>query len=156
LRYEELREILAKWLAGCHATGSDASGQPASNESLEKPADNLIDSRALDSIRSLQREGAPDILHKIIGVFLESTPNLLGELQHAIETGSGEDVYRLSHTLKSSSATVGAMQISAICREIETLARAGDLSEVAGQFQMLQTVYPQTELALAKILREVA
>jgi len=42
-----------------------------------------------------------------------------------------EALQRAAHTLKSNGASIGAARLSANCREIERLARAGDLSAAA-------------------------
>jgi HPt (histidine-containing phosphotransfer) domain-containing protein len=44
-----------------------------------------------------------------------------------METGDAESLRRAAHTLKSSSANVGATCLSEICREIEGKSRDGNL-----------------------------
>jgi len=47
-----------------------------------------------------------------------------------LDVGDADSLRRAAHTLKSTSATVGAMLLSAHCLEIERLARSKMLDEV--------------------------
>jgi HPt (histidine-containing phosphotransfer) domain-containing protein len=53
------------------------------------------------------------------------------------------------HSLKSSSANVGAMRVSALARTAEKLARAGDLAAVQSAFAEVETAFEQARKALA-------
>jgi len=48
-----------------------------------------------------------------------------------LETGDAETFTRQAHTLKSSSANLGAMKISALAKEMETAGRAGKMAQMA-------------------------
>jgi PAS domain S-box-containing protein len=82
-----------------------------------------IDRSALDKLRGLQMQGAPDVVTSIIDIYLANSSTLFGDLQQALGSGDSAVLRRTSHTLKSSSANVGAMSLSDMCRELESLAR---------------------------------
>ncbi|RQR62792.1 sensor histidine kinase [Burkholderia sp. Bp9126] len=99
------------------------------------PADddaNVIDRKALDALRALQRPGRPDVLTRIIDQFDLDAPRLIAGMHAAVAAGDADALKLASHTLKSSSANVGAHVLSARCREIEQLARAADVAAAAG------------------------
>ena len=52
------------------------------------------------------------------------------------------------HSLKSSSANVGAMHLSELAREAERLARDGDLAAATAAFHAVQTAFSAAEAAL--------
>ncbi|HAR96598.1 MAG TPA: histidine kinase, partial [Deltaproteobacteria bacterium] len=92
------------------------------------PIEGSVDWSVLDRLRGLQMEGAPDVVASIINIYLVNSPTLLGQAQQALTTGDSETLRRASHTLKSSSANVGALMLSEMCRDLETLARANALA----------------------------
>lgn len=93
---------------------------------------NVIDRKALDALRALQRPGRPDILTRIIDQFVLDAPRLIGDMHAAVAAGNADALRLAAHTLKSSSANVGAHVLSARCKEIEQRARAGDVAAAAG------------------------
>jgi two-component system sensor histidine kinase/response regulator len=80
-----------------------------------------IDPKALDSIRALQREGSPDVVSKVINIYLKESPKFLQSLREAVPAGNGEAMKKAAHTLKSTSANVGAVELAKLCKEIENL-----------------------------------
>jgi CheY-like chemotaxis protein len=82
-----------------------------------------IDVRALDNIRELQKPGAPDLLERIVALYLNDVPKLVQSMREAIAAGDGTALQRAAHTLKSSSATLGALQLAKLCNEIEVQTR---------------------------------
>ncbi len=59
----------------------------------------------------------------LLGVFLESTKDLLISLQTSIENNDYENIARASHSIKGSAANLTLMDISEIAKELETSAR---------------------------------
>jgi HPt (histidine-containing phosphotransfer) domain-containing protein len=79
-----------------------------------------IDPQALSAIRALQTEEQPDLLKNVIAIYLEETPLLLHELEQAVKAGNRTKIRRLAHTLKSSSANLGAAGLAELCRKLES------------------------------------
>ena len=83
----------------------------------------VLDLRLIDSIRSLNSEGRPDLLAELVGIFSETTPALLGSLDDCIVAGNAPMVQRVAHRLKGASGNVGARYMSRLCSELESLVR---------------------------------
>jgi CheY-like chemotaxis protein len=115
-------------------------------ESREDAPATEIDGKALEEIRALQRSGTPDLLEKIVERYLKDASRLLQSMREAIATANGDVLRRGAHTLKSSSATLGAFRLAQHCREMESRARAGRLAD-AGQWLNLI----ENELALVRV-----
>ena len=64
----------------------------------------------------------------LIKDFLEDGTELLQSIRSAQEVGDATELERAAHTLKSSSATFGALAASDICKEIEELGHRGELN----------------------------
>lgn len=86
-----------------------------------------IDSRAIEAIRALQRPGKPDLLARVVTLFDGDGPRLVEAMETALEEGDIDRLRDAAHTLKSSSAQLGAQALSARCRELEHAAREGNL-----------------------------
>lgn len=83
----------------------------------------FIDHHALRAISSLQRPGKPDLLVRVIDVFKTESPKAIASMQTGLESSDLTAVRNAAHTLKSSSAYVGAKSFSALCRDLEVAAR---------------------------------
>ena len=88
------------------------------------PSAAVLDQRALTKLLDMIG-GEETSLAELIDSFLGETPALLDALQTARACGNAEGMRRAAHTLKSSSADFGALELSALFREIETRARDG-------------------------------
>ena len=86
-----------------------------------------FDKSALDSIKALQRPGKPDILGKIINMYLEKTPSLISDIEDGIAANDAAKVKMAAHTLKSSSAYLGATTLADLCNKLEYKAANDDL-----------------------------
>jgi CheY-like chemotaxis protein len=114
-----------------------------------------LDERALDQIRALQQPGAPNLLGKIIGLYLDSSAGLLQQIREAIAGEDGEALWWAAHSLKSSSANVGATELAAACKELEQRGRERQLADSADLLQALETHYGRAREALTLELRSV-
>jgi HPt (histidine-containing phosphotransfer) domain-containing protein len=79
----------------------------------------VIDTDAFERFRALERRGAKGFLSRMINIYLEDSPQSLQDIKKAIEHGSADTVRRAAHKLKSSSADLGAVSLSALCAELE-------------------------------------
>jgi len=111
----------------------------------------------LDIIRDMEDEDDPNMLADIIGLYLDMAPELLQVMQTAIAHKDAEPLRIAAHTLKSSSANVGARMLSDLCRELEELGRSGSLENAATKFSQLHHEYQRVDAALSdEIKRNVA
>jgi CheY-like chemotaxis protein/HPt (histidine-containing phosphotransfer) domain-containing protein len=108
----------------------------------------VLDPRALERLRATLGKQAARMLPELIERFYRDADRLLGQARQALEQGQAEDLRRVAHTLKSTSATFGAMALSAIARELEHLARDGMLGEAAGQIARAEAEFARAKTAL--------
>jgi CheY-like chemotaxis protein/HPt (histidine-containing phosphotransfer) domain-containing protein len=146
--------------AGAEATAwgeeSAAGSAPAPAPAIHHPAFiSALDESALGQIRALQRPGAPDLLSKIIGLYLESSVDLLQQVREATARGDSEALWRAAHSLKSSSANLGATQLAAVCSELEQKSRERRMADAPSVLQQLEKAYAQARDALILEARAV-
>ena len=153
---EQLQVVLERWLTGTShgsepgpckngdSKPSQANGShPVANAEMAS-----IDQRALDAIRALQRPGKPDVLGKMIGLYLDTAPGILNTMRAAVKAGDAQAVYQAAHRLKSSSADFGAQTLAACCQQLETMGRNDSLGRAAVCFGKLETEYASVIAAL--------
>ena len=89
-------------------------------------------------------------VRELIETYLADTPAQLEAMAAAVEADDAPALVRPAHTLKSSSATVGASRLSALARELETAGRSGALQpEVYASLDAAQREWQVTADALA-------
>ncbi len=123
---DQLDYVLHRWLCKSADDGkedmqsNDAAG-PVESDAMEDGVD-AIDRKALDDILMLQDEEDDDLLSEILTTYMEHSRELLGALAGAVERDDGENVRKSAHSLKSSSANVGAMNLAELCKQMEVAA----------------------------------
>ena len=126
---------------------------------MSTPPDSLastpvLDQPTLDRLRELDPSGAARLLPRVVAAYESSLERMLPELAAARSSGTPNlDVVRhVSHTLKSSSASLGALQLAALCAEIETKARNGEAGGLDPLLDNMLIEINQVRLALKALL----
>lgn len=160
---DQLSEMVGRWLnvksgkqavedqekgAGLmpNSPGSDTSGIGGQSNDAS-----VIDKRMLNAIRALQRPNAPSIVEKVIATYFESSKNLMEELADRIEMRDTDGVRKAAHSLKSSSANVGATQLAELCKEMEYKARNNSLD---GAEQLMASIAAELKRAVTALENE--
>lgn len=107
-----------------------------------------IDPSCIDTIRSLQRPGKPDILAKSIACYFEDASGLVIAIREGFAAGEAVTVHRAAHRLKSSSAVLGASRLAGYCRELEELCRDGELPADNSLVDLIEKSYRQARIGL--------
>ena len=93
---------------------------------MPEPDVPTLDERVLTEL--LETTGGDiDFVRELVDTYLADTPVQLDAITTAVEDDDAEALVRPAHTLKSSSATVGAMRLSSVARELEMAGRTGSL-----------------------------
>lgn len=115
---------------------------------------NLLDPEAIRRLRELDPTGGNRLLERVVNAFSVSLDRLLPDLARARQ-GAELDlavVRHVSHTLKSSTASLGAVALSTRCSEIETRVREGRLDGLPEQLDAMLLDIQQVRAALAALL----
>ena len=98
--------------------------------------------------------GDPAFVNELIDTYLSDAPALFDQMRGALSSGDAETFRRAAHSLKSSSATFGAMALSAAARELEHLARDGVLDGTAGCIARAEAEFIRAKAALEAMHNE--
>lgn len=90
----------------------------------------VLDSDVIQELKDLD-DGGTGLLEELAELFLTDTPQRLERLHTALEAGDSRCIEEVAHSLKSSCANIGALSLSTLFRELETLARGGEIDGAA-------------------------
>ena len=153
------QQKLLRWLPADRISSSSASPSALGSKSEQWVASEMdgrkdvhsdentlavLDSAMIEELRVLMEEEFTAILHN----YMEVTPKLLGELEIAVANKNAEEVVRVSHRLKSSSAQVGAVKFASLVKDIEQYGRVGNLDPVPILFAEALEAYQHVDAAL--------
>ncbi|MBS0150106.1 MAG: PAS domain S-box protein [Nitrospira sp.] len=161
----QLEYMLARWLPSWHRGGASQQTIPSRSVGkemvgnlqqdprpvsvpVEQPTGSIIDQTALAGIRALQRSGQPDIVVRVVTAYLETSPDIIERIRSASRSQNATELRAAAHRLKSSSAQLGAMAVSADCRELEQMGERQDLTHVDEVVVRLEQHYVAACVAL--------
>jgi HPt (histidine-containing phosphotransfer) domain-containing protein len=125
---------------------SHDSGHHGSRSNAQ-PGD-VLDMRILAELRELGGEDDPGLIAELIDIFLSDAPQRLQDISRGLTSGDLATVERAAHTLKSSSANIGAIGLSRICREMEQNARERKLDAIQPLFARSRQAMSEVQSAL--------
>ncbi|OPY52099.1 MAG: Hpt domain protein [Methanosaeta sp. PtaU1.Bin060] len=111
-----------------------------------------IDISALASLQELQDEGEPDIVVEVAGLFIKHAPEKLLAIEKAAKIGDAKAMQIAAHGLKSSSAYVGALRLSEMCKELEQAGRSGDLDKAVEKAEAIKAEYERARDELDSLI----
>ncbi len=164
---EELAMVLKRWLptfaqtAKAPTSGPDAIA-PASGETppaafvamTESNQPAVLDVVVLENIRRMERNGSSGLMARLIDLYQRNTATLLEQLRGAADAGEREGLRTAAHTLKSSSANMGAMRMQGLCKELEMMARAGPVPDARAYVAAIEQEFAMVRTALQEQLAQ--
>ncbi|MBK1989606.1 response regulator [Sphaerospermopsis aphanizomenoides BCCUSP55] len=136
-------EALTKALSNCQKQGIN------SNKIVEfMPNNNILDATALEELRDIVCSNNQEEFIQIIQSYLEDTPQRFHSIQNAISKQDAKTLQLEAHALKSSSAIVGATNLSQICTKLEALGRDANLVDATLLLSQAIAEYQLVDAAL--------
>lgn len=128
--------------------------QIASQEAPPGDSKGVLDLKILQSIRQLGGSKGNKLLAQIIQQYLQDAPFIVKAIEDAITESKAEALRQTAHSLRSSSANLGAVNLSKLCQELETLGRCGTTNDAQQHFSALKMEYEKVEEALRRECHE--
>jgi PAS domain S-box-containing protein len=141
-----MQEMLARWIPQVPAAQAESSEVEARD-----PANgaDVLDRQVLDQLSTLLTNGKPELLARAINLYLVESPKLIQKMKQAAGANDAPEIVRSAHSLKSSSANVGAKMLSRYCGDIEASARRADTEEASKIFAKIETEHGRVQSALS-------
>ena len=91
--------------------------------------------------------GDEEFVKELVAAYLAESPGYLEAMAEAAMAGDAAAVVRPAHTVKSSSAALGALRLAATCKQIEFAAREGRVDQAG--IHEARSLWAETIAALA-------
>jgi CheY-like chemotaxis protein/HPt (histidine-containing phosphotransfer) domain-containing protein len=130
----QLVDTLNRWLPARKRAAAPPKEDKAPDEA---PGDAPVDLVAIERLRQIKGKRSGDLLRRVVEQFTSLAPTLAAAIREKAVAGDAEAVWRAAHSLKSSSAAVGAVQLALQCGAIESAARDKGTQPVNTQLDAL-------------------
>jgi two-component system sensor histidine kinase/response regulator len=120
-----LKTVLLRWLPTESVTfdGMEESTDDEPAPTRLPTTLDAIDSHTLSTLREIGSMAGRDLVTPLLTNFLEQAPGDMEQLDNAMAASDAARVSRLTHGLKSSTANIGALALSACYQKLEQFAR---------------------------------
>lgn len=122
----------------------------ASETDPDSPA--VLDAQALAGLSMLDPTGANKLVQRVLSTYQTSLGRLLLQLEEGHQRGDHAAVRLAAHTLKSSSASIGALDLSRLCATAEQTIRDGQLDALPPVVEGLRHEAKRVALAVQALL----
>ncbi|WNJ18861.1 Hpt domain-containing protein [Pontibacter sp. G13] len=106
-----------------------------------------LDENSRETVFDLM-DGDKELIVDLVDTLIDSNPDLIDQLNKALETGDAKGVRDSAHTLKSSNLQLGATDFADMCQKMEYLGKSNQLNEAATLFPSLKEEYGEVISAL--------
>jgi CheY-like chemotaxis protein len=143
----QIETLVRKWFQK-----QPVAASPAPQAGLRTVADDeVLDGDAVDELRRIEAESGSGLLDKVLSMYAASSTTLVSSLAAALRTHDADAAAMAAHSLKSSSANVGATTLSSLCDTIETLALGRHLAEARRHMSELEREHAEVGAAIAAL-----
>ena len=153
---QQLGAVIGRWIgmpiAATVHHDDEAPSLPAATREVIQRA--IINRQALENIRALSTDRGEALVQKVIAAYVADTPGHLKSLKSAIAGLDTGNVRKVAHSLKSSSANVGADTLAQMCKEMETLGRTDTTEGAAVILTDMEQEFQAVRHSLSTILEK--
>jgi HPt (histidine-containing phosphotransfer) domain-containing protein len=121
---------------------------------VREPEHPLLDEATLRELAA-SVGGDMAFVTELVEAYLVDAPQQIEQIRRAADTGDAASMVRPAHTLKSSSATVGALRLASRARRLELATRENDLDRARDDLAGLDEEWQATDAALRQWTAEV-
>lgn len=136
--FDDLRLMIEQWLA------DPIVGKPQPQTSNNKHA--LLDLKVFNKLKS----DLPEAFDNILNVFLQDTGLRINEITESIQQNQLDTALLLAHSLKSSSASLGAIPLSQCSHSLETAIKQRNIEESTQLANTLKDIFAETRFSIEK------
>jgi signal transduction histidine kinase/DNA-binding response OmpR family regulator/HPt (histidine-containing phosphotransfer) domain-containing protein len=146
----DLKSTLRHWLPSKEMVDGVTAEQPEPAPVPEEGGrdDGILDRGVLRELFDIMEDGTCDLLQE----YLDNAPGFLARVDKAVGSGSAADLVLPAHSLKSSSANVGAMRVAELARKLEFMGRESNMVPAADTWSQMQLAYVEAERALGTVI----
>jgi two-component system sensor histidine kinase/response regulator len=147
-----LSVTVAKWVTRRGQASHTERVEPVGGTQPEA-AEMIIDERRIEEIRSIGAKSQSDLLDRIIQRFAADVPAKIKNMRVSAQHRDARELRLLSHSLRGSSAQLGAVAVSDLCKQIEMLALDNAVDEASELIEHLEHASVVAQEALNRFLK---
>jgi len=145
----QIEALVRKWALGEAAESSAIRNtRPAELPHETCP---VLDPESVQELRRIGAETGGGWVDKVLEMYAGSATLLMSTIVAAIDSNDADGAAMAAHSLKSSSANVGALALSSLCETIEQLASERRLVEARQWIDELQRQHVLVDAAIAEL-----
>jgi two-component system sensor histidine kinase/response regulator len=154
---QELGKVIGRWIAlplaatVHHDDLPPPAPPPIMRDAISRDVINL---HALENIRALSKDRGDALVQKVIAAYVDDTPQHLRTLRQAIVGLDSGNLRKVAHSLKSSSANVGAETLAQMCKDMENLGRTETTEGASGILIDMEQEFQAVRHSLTAILEK--
>jgi signal transduction histidine kinase/DNA-binding response OmpR family regulator len=155
---EVLEALIQKWAPNTTAHSSATQESSTSRSGLAAVPSVPLDMEAFAALKELGGEDDPAFILRLVEQFLSDTVGYLEAMSKAAEHNEAVALERAAHTLKSTSANLGALGMVALCQQLQDMGRAGTVAGAATVLHQLRDECTRVQQALEQecaVLRDM-
>ncbi len=112
----------------------------------------VIDSQTIENLRALNPGDHDEFLREIAGIFFEDTPLRIAELDDSLSKSDVSRFERAAHSIKGSSANLGASSLRAVAEKLEHESRTKGLGGVDALVAEVKAEFARAQAALTTLI----
>jgi len=113
----------------------------------------VLDAAALARLAELDPQGSAGLVQRVMATYANALERSRQELLLLRQPLQHEPLRHLAHTLKSSSASVGALALSALCAQVEHNVRSQQSGDIGKLLDAMQAEMQRVAGAVQTMLR---
>ena len=122
---------------------------------VKHPTDpDVLDAKVLQTYLITMGERGTALLNQLIDTYLRETPKVMCAIEQAVTQADAAALDISAHSLKSSSAALGAVRFSQLCKDLEAMGREGQTAGSAMLVEQLKAEYDRVEKAMQAVQRQ--
>jgi CheY-like chemotaxis protein/HPt (histidine-containing phosphotransfer) domain-containing protein len=146
-----LHQMLNTWLLQSQSRAKPAPAEPeAVVEELPPNSQSVLDAGVVEDLKAMMGSE----YQSLIRVYLEDSPKLISQILTALSNRDCAALVTPAHTLKSSSANLGALTLSSLAMAMEKCARNGDIVGPGKEAKRLIAEFEKAQAALTALLAD--
>lgn len=112
----------------------------------------VINIETLDEIKKMGGAAHPELLSKLIKSFLKDSRDQIESIDEAVAKNDPVAVVEAAHKLKSSSISMGADKLAAICCELEMLGKHHTLEDCPSKSEAIKRAFEEAHPLFEKFI----
>ena len=146
--------ILVKWMANrsvAAPSGSDTEAVTTARATAACADNSVLDQGVLSPLRKAK----PELFRRLVRTYMAYAPKALSELNRASAANDFEALSAVAHSLKSSSANLGASALSSYCRALEHIASERRIDDAHGLVAKINSSFALVQSGLERELADI-